>query len=163
MPEWSMGIAAAAEQWPLAVWLRSSGWGYPAVEATHVWGLAVLVGSAVAFDLRLLGVSSRIPVDALARLLLPCARAAFVLAAASGALLFCMQATTFVVLPLFYFKMTAIGIAVVNTTIFHRGVFRTVRRWNESPRTPGPAKAAACVSLAAWTFALVCGRFLAYV
>lgn len=162
MVEAWLGIAAAAENTALAAWLRSSTWGYPAVEAVHIWGLAVLLGTAVAFDLRLLGVASRLPVDALARFLLPCARTAFAIAVFSGALLFSMQATTFATQPLFYIKMGTIALAVINTSIFHRGIFRSVATWNYSPYTPGAAKAAAIVSLVCWTFALICGRWLAY-
>lgn len=158
-----MALAAAAEGSALAVWVRSSTWGYPAVESVHIWGLAVLVGTAVAFDLRLLGVSSRLPVDALARLLLPCARVAFAIAVLSGLVLFSTAATTFAATPLFYVKMAAIAVAVFNTTIFHRGIFRSVAHWNAGAATPGPAKSAAIVSLVAWTCALVCGRWLAYV
>lgn len=163
MFDWWFGIAASAESTALAAWLRSSTWGYPAVEAVHIWGLALLMGTAVAFDLRLLGLASRLPVDALARFLLPCARVGFALAAVSGVLLFIMQATTFAAQALFYIKMTAIAVAVINTSIFHRGVFRSIAAWNYSPYTPGAAKAAAIVSLIAWTFALICGRWLAYV
>lgn len=157
-----MGMAASAEASAIAVWLRSSTWGYPAVEALHIWGLAVLIGTAVAFDLRLLGVASRLPVDALAGFLLPCARVGFGVAVVSGVLLFAMQATTFAAQPLFYVKLASIGVAVANATIFHRGVFRSIAAWNYNPYTPGAAKAAAIVSLIAWTFALICGRWLAY-
>ena len=156
-------FAAWAESTAIATSLRSSAWGYPAVEALHIWGLAVLVGTAVAFDLRLLGVSSRLPVDALARFLLPCARVAFAVALFSGLLLFSMQATTFAVQPLFFLKMGTITVAVINTSIFHRGIFRSVATWNYTPYTPAAAKTAALVSLVAWTIALICGRFLAYV
>lgn len=158
-----MALAAAAEGSALAVWVRSSTWGYPAVESIHIWGLAVLVGAAVAFDLRLLGVSSRLPVDALARLLLPCARVGFAVAAVSGLILFSTGATTFAAQPLFYVKMGAIAVAVLNTTLFHRGIGRSMARWNVASPTPAAARSAAMVSLVAWTFALVCGRWLAYV
>jgi hypothetical protein len=163
MVEAWLQVAAAAEASSTAVWLRSSTWGYPAVEAAHIWGVALLVGTAFAFDLRLLGVASRLPADALARFLLPCARVAFVLVVLSGLLLFAMQATTFARQPLFYVKMATVAVAVLNTSVFHRGVFRSVALWNYSPNTPGPAKAAAIVSLVCWTFALICGRWLAYV
>lgn len=158
-----MALAAAAEGSALAVWVRSSTWGYPAIESIHIWGLAVLVGTAVAFDLRLLGVSSRLPVDALARLLLPCARVAFAIAVLSGLVLFSTAATTFAATPLFYVKMAAIAVAVVNTTIFHRGIVQSIDTWNTAPRTPAAARSAAIVSLVAWTCALICGRWLAYV
>ena len=163
MSGWWLGIAAAVEASSLSAWLRSSAWGYPAVESVHIAGLAILVGTAVAFDLRLLGFGSRLAVDALAGFLLPCARIGLAIAALSGALLFSMQATTFAGQALFYIKMGSIAVAVINATIFHRGVFRSVSTWSYNPYTPGAAKAAAIVSFVAWTVVLICGRWLAYV
>jgi hypothetical protein len=156
-------LAATVESNGLAMWLRSSAWGYPAVETLHIAGLALLFGAAVAFDLRLLGVASLLPVNAVARFLLPLARAGFGLAVASGLCLFMMQARTFAVMPLFFIKMTLVAVAVGNTMIFHRGIFTSVSRWSSASRTPRPARIAAVVSLVCWTMALVCGRFLAYV
>ena len=45
------------EQSAVAVWARESIWAYPALEIGHIAGFSVLVGAAVLFDLRLLGVS----------------------------------------------------------------------------------------------------------
>ncbi len=163
MLEGWVSLAAAVESNVLAAWLRSSAWGYPAVETLHISGLAMLFGTAVAFDLRLLGVASVLPVEGVARLLLPLARIGFGLAVVSGLVLFMMQARTFAVLPLFFVKMAAVAIAVANTMIFHRGIFRSVDRWSHGSRTPHRARVAAVVSLVCWTLALVCGRFLAYV
>ena len=156
-------LMVAMESNALATWLRSSAWGYPAVETLHILGLALLFGTAVAFDLRLLGVPSSLPVDGVARFLLPLARIGFALAVVSGLVLFMMQARTFGVMPLFFVKMATVAIAVTNTMIFHRGIFTSVRRWSDASRTPRRARIAAVVSLVCWTLALVCGRFLAYV
>src|SRR4029453_5100291 len=127
-----MNLAAAVEGNVLATWLRSSAWGYPAVETLHISGLALLFGAAVAFDLRLLGVASLLPVDGVARFLLPLARIGFGLAVLSGLVLFMMQARTFAVMPLFFIKMATVAVAVSNTMIFHRGVFTTVGRGRRS-------------------------------
>lgn len=162
MAEHWLNLAAALEGNILAAWLRSSAWGYPAVETLHILGLALLVGSAACFDMRLLGVAPTLPVDAVARFLLPVARIGFGVAVLSGALLFIMQARTFAVLPLFFVKIGTIAVAVVNTVIFHRGIFTSVDQWQHAS-PPSAAKFAAVVSLACWTMALVCGRFLAYV
>jgi hypothetical protein len=156
-------LAAAVESTVLATWLRSSAWGYPAVETLHIVGLALLFGTAVAFDLRLLGVSSILPVDGVARFLLPLARIGFALTVVSGLTLFIMQARTFAVMPLFFLKMATVALAVANTVIFHGGIARSVARWTHASRTPRRARVAAVVSLVCWTLALVCGRFLAYV
>jgi hypothetical protein len=158
-----LSLAATIEGSALATWLRASAWGYPAVETLHLLGLALLIGSAVAFDVRLLGVAPPLPVHLVARFLLPLARIGFGVAVLSGCVLFMMQARTFAVLPLFFIKMGAIAVAVANTVIFHRGIFASIDAWTDAPRTPGRARVAAVVSLLCWTFALVCGRFLAYV
>jgi hypothetical protein len=163
MLEGWMSLAAAVEGNVVAAWLRSSAWGYPAVETLHISGLALLFGAAVAFDLRLLGVASLLPVDGVARFLLPLARIGFGLAVVSGFVLFMMQARTFAVMPLFFVKMATVAIAVANTMIFHRGIFTSVGRWSHASRAPGRARVAAVVSLVCWTIALACGRFLAYV
>jgi hypothetical protein len=163
MREGWVSLLIAMEDNPLATWLRSSAWGYPAVETLHILGLALLFGTAVAFDLRLLNMPSSPPVDGVARFLLPLARIGFALAVVSGLVLFMMQARTFGVMPLFFVKMAAVAVAVTNTIVFHRGIFTSVRRWSETPSTPRRARIAAVVSLVCWTLALVCGRFLAYV
>jgi hypothetical protein len=158
-----LSLAATVEGNALATWLRSSAWGYPAVETLHIGGVALLFGAAVAFDLRLLGLASLLPVDLVARFLLPLARIGFGLAVVSGLVLFMMQARTFAVMPLFFIKMGTVSIAVANTMIFHRGVYTSIGGWRDASRPPLRARAAAVVSLVCWTFALVCGRFLAYV
>lgn len=163
MLETWVSVADAIEGNALATWLRSSAWGYPAVETVHIWGLALLVGTAVAFDLRLLGVASVLPVDGVARFLLPLARIGFGVAVASGLFLFMMQARTFAVMPLFFVKMGTVAIAVANTVLFHRGVFTSAHEWRQASNPPRRAQLAAIVSLVCWTIALVCGRFLAYV
>src|SRR5690606_27924326 len=106
-----------------AAWIRTSTWAYPAVEVVHLAGLALLIGTAVAFDLRLLGLSSRLPADAMARHLLPWARVGFTLALASGLLLFATQATTYIQQWVFFLKIAAIGTGVANASIFGRGVY----------------------------------------
>lgn len=150
------------EQTSIASSVRSSTWAYPAVEIVHLIGLGLLVGTAVAFDVRLLGGTARLPVDALAAHLLPWARLGLAMLAVTGALLFAANASELIggVLAI---KLAAIMAAVVNATVFHRGVFRTVHGWDWSAQTPGAAKVAALVSLTCWLTALVCGRLLAYV
>ena len=163
MREGWVSLMVAVENNALATWLRSSTWGYPAVETLHILGLALLFGTAVAFDLRLLSMPSSLPVDGVARFLLPLARIGFAVAVVSGLILFMMQARTFGVMPLFFIKMAIVAIAVMNTVIFHRGIYASVRGWSDASHTPRRARIAAAVSLVCWTLALVCGRFLAYV
>ncbi|MBA2354529.1 MAG: hypothetical protein H0V80_07670 [Acidobacteria bacterium] len=156
------GAAVWLEQTPLAAAVRSSTWAYPATEIVHLIGLGLLIGTAVTFDMRLLGVGARLPVALLAAHLLPWSRLGFALLAVTGVLLFAANASTLLNMVL-AIKMASITLAVVNASLFHLGIFKSVDRWDVALPTPGVARLAAVVSLACWTTALVCGRMLAYV
>ncbi|HTV03427.1 MAG TPA: hypothetical protein VMF13_22945, partial [Luteitalea sp.] len=134
------------EQSPLGTAVRTSSWMYPAAEVGHLLGLGLLVGSAVAFDLRLLGVASRLPVDGLAAFLLPVARIGFALLGVTGFLLFAANATTLLT-SIFAIKLGAIGLGCANASLFHRGVFQHVAAWNLDTTPPPRARLTAMVSL----------------
>jgi len=68
----------------LAEWVRLSRWGYAAINALHVLGIALLIGAIVALDLRLLGWRKRLPLHELGRLLQPVAIAGLLLAMVTG-------------------------------------------------------------------------------
>lgn len=150
------------ERSPLAVAMRGWLWLYPAVEVVHIAGFVILVGAAVMFDLRLLGLSRHLPVADLERHLLPWARASLLLVIPSGALMFAAHATEMASNPAFRLKLALIAAAALNAAAFHRGVFRSVKRWNRGTPAPTLAKIAAVVSLVLWTGVLSCGRLLAY-
>jgi hypothetical protein len=147
----------------LSTALRESQWLYPAVETAHLLGLATLVGSAAAFDLRLLGVSRHLPVTATARHLLRCAWGGFATAAASGALLFAAEPVDTAANPAFRVKLVLLAVAGLNAARFHVGPFRTVGGWDRGVPAPRSARIAAAVSLAAWAGVVAAGRLIAYV
>jgi len=147
------GVAVAMRQW---LWL------YPAVEICHILGFVVLVGAAVMFDLRLLGLSRRLPVRDLARHLLPWSRAGLGLVVPSGVAMFAAHATEWAVNRAFWLKLALLVAAGLNALAFDRGVFRSVAVWNRDVPAPAPAKATAIVSLVLWAGVISCGRLLAY-
>jgi hypothetical protein len=137
----------ALESSALAVGLRESAWLYPAVEALHILGVALVVGAAIALDLRLLGLGRALPLEPMAAFLPRVALVAFVaLSVPTGALLFITQAKALAANPVFWAKLVLLGLAAVNAWLFRRGVRRQ----------------AALVSLVTWIGVLFCGRFLAY-
>jgi hypothetical protein len=146
----------------LSTSLRESRWLYPAVETTHLLGLALLVGSAAAFDLRLLGASRRLPVTVAARHLLPCAWAGFAAAGLSGALLFAAEPVETAANPAFRVKLALLAAAGLNAAAFHRGPFRRVAAWDDGV-PPRAARLAAAASLALWAAVVAAGRLIAYV
>lgn len=150
------------EATPVAVAMRQWLWLYPIIEIVHIAGFVVLVGAAVMFDLRLLGVSRPLPVVEVERHLLPWARASLVLVVPSGLLMFAAHATEMATSPVFRLKLGLIGVAAVNAAVFHLGVFRSVAQWNRDTTAPSAARFAAVLSLVCWTGVLSCGRLLAY-
>ena len=151
------------ERSPLATTLREDPWLYPGVEVCHILGFVILVGAAAMFDLRLLGLSRAISVQALAGHLLPWARVGLGLAAPTGLLLFISDATTLAANPAFQVKLVLIALAILNTVVFHRWTARSLSSWDVAQPTPLGAKLAAIASLVLWTGAIVGGRLIAYV
>jgi hypothetical protein len=136
---------------------RQSAWGYAAANVLHLLGMATLLGSVLAFDLRILGVMRVLPVVEMARLLLLLARCGFVLAVASGLVLFSADASHVFVNPAFQMKLVLIGLALLNVAVFHWIVPLT------SDTPPGPAaRISALLSLLVWPAIIICGRMIAY-
>lgn len=145
-----------------AVAIRQSLWLYPMLEIMHITGIALLVGPAFLFDLRLLGFSKHLPVQALAQHLLPWSRRGLLLIVPSGILLFFTNATTLGYDPVFGVKMILLIAAGFNALVFHRFIFRPVLSRNENTILPRPAKITACISIIVWLAIIACGRLLAY-
>ncbi|CAM3100569.1 hypothetical protein BZK31_13305 [Pseudomonas floridensis] len=147
---------------PLGQAMRDQVWLYPAIEVVHILGFAVLVGSVVLFDLRLLGWSKDIPITALARHLLSWALTALLLIVPAGLMMFAAHPNDFASNGVFILKLCLIAAAGVNAMLFHMGVYRSVAHWNTRLATPCLAKCQAVLSIALWIGVVTCGRLLAY-
>lgn len=156
------GWLEALEGTSLSAAMRGSLWLYPAVETVHLLGLALLVGCAAAWDLRLLGVSRHLPAGATARHLLRFAFIGFGVAVPSGALLFAADPVAIAANPAFRWKLALIAVAGLNALRFHLRVFRGADAWDRGAPAPRGARVAAAVSLAAWAGTVTAGRLIAY-
>ena len=155
---WLVWLETTALAGAMRHWL----WLYPIVEIAHIIGFVVLVGAAVMFDLRLLGVSPALPTSAMARHHLPWARVALLLVIPSGLMMFMAHATEFAENPAFRLKLILLAAAGLNALFFHRGVFRSVAGWEVDTGVPVKARVAAVLSLVLWAGVISCGRLLAY-
>jgi len=143
----------------LSTWLRESPslWAFPFVLILHTVGLAFFVGTNVAWDVRVLGFSLGIPLEALRRYFL-LMWAGFWVNAFSGVLLLIAYPTKALTNPLFYAKLALIAFGVVLA-------FRIRREVNglAAPADAPPmARMLAAVSLACWIAVIFAGRLLAY-
>jgi hypothetical protein len=147
MPDFLHSLLMLLQASPLGDTVRNAGYLYPVLEAIHIIGIALLVGPAFTFDLRLLGIGqSVVSVTTAARVLLPISHIGLVVAGAGAA-------------P---WKFGLLLLALLNVPVFHYGVYRDVDQWTNSKRTPLAARAAAGLSMLAWTGVVFAGRLLAY-
>ena len=143
--------------------IRQSLWLYPTLEIIHITGIALLVGAAFMFDLRLLGYSKSLSVSGLSRYLLPWSRRGFWLIIPSGILLFSTNAKALGADLTFWLKMSLLIAAGINVLIFHRLVYpHLLQDFGGTARTALAAKISALVSILLWIAIISCGRLLAY-
>jgi hypothetical protein len=150
------------EQLAFAKAMREWLWLYPSVEIVHIFGLAILVGSVVMFDLRVLGLSKGISVRALSRHLLPWSVGALVLIVPTGFLMFSAHASDFIANRAFQLKMALLFTAGLNAVFFRTGPYQTVKAWDVAVPAPLLAKLSVAVSILLWIAIISCGRLLAY-
>lgn len=150
------------ERSTVAAAIRDSVWLYPAVEILHITGFVVLVGAAAMFDLRLLGLSPRLPVEQVAAYLLPVSRVSLLIVVPSGLALFASDATSLWSNPALRLKLVLLACAGTNAYAFHRWCVPSVSAWSVNRPTPLRARLAAVTSLLLWTAVISCGRLIAY-
>lgn len=134
--------------------LASHPWAYPAFEALHLVGVALLFGGLVVFELRLLGLARALDLAALARLVLPLALLGFALCAFSGLCMFATQPQELLANPAFRAKLVLLMLAGANAAWFHaRGSLAL---------GDAAARAQGLLSLGIWLAVIICGRWIAY-
>lgn len=151
------GLLTALSQSDIAIYLRFSRWGYAAVNTAHVLGIALLVGSAVPLDLRLMGAWRRIAHRDLARVLVPVAGAGLAIAVITGFLLFSVRAGEYASLNVFRVKMALLALGAVSAVSAHLWF----GRWLETASRRQLFRMGA-VSLMCWLCVLVAGRMIAF-
>ena len=150
-------LFAALEGTALAQSLRSSRWLYAGVNAAHIFAIALLIGSVVPLNLRLLGVWRGISREAVVRVLAPVAASGLILALLTGPLLFAVRAREYSGVEFLQLKLLFIAVGVLSTLALcwtHGFLLKDAPR----ARLAGHA----ILSTVCWLGALVCGRLIAF-
>lgn len=154
-------LIAWIEGTALAEWVRVSTIGYPMMITLHSVGLAVVVGVAVAVDLRLLGRFRSVPFSSL-RTFFTVAWIGFLINFLSGVALFSSQATTYVTNVPFLIKMAFVLAGAATVGAIQSTVAKVGDGHGADAVVPGSARGLAIVSLLVWLGAIVTGRLIAY-
>ncbi|MXW90597.1 MAG: hypothetical protein F4114_00840 [Rhodospirillaceae bacterium] len=150
-------LFAALEGTALAQTLRSSRWLYAGVNAAHIFAIALLIGSVVPLNLRLLGVWRGIPREAVVRVLAPVAAGGLILALVTGPLLFSVRAREYSGIEFLQLKLIFIAVGVLSTLALCRAHGFLLK---DAPRARLAGHA--ILSTVCWSGALVCGRLIAF-
>jgi len=135
-------------------WIATHPWLYPMLEALHVVGIALLLGSLTLLELRVWGFGAALPMAPLARLALPLTLAGFALAAGTGLTMFASQPAELLANRVFVVKLSLLVLAGLNAASFHaRGGLQSLDR---------VARVQTLISLGLWLAVIICGRWIAY-
>jgi hypothetical protein len=150
-------LLAMLEATAPAQYLRTSRWVYAGVSGGHVLGIALLVGSVVSLNLRLLGFWPATPLQALTRVIVPVAVVGLALAVVTGALLFSVRATEYAQVTFLQVKVLLVALGVLSAVLIHRTYGLTLEGASQERRSWH-----AVISIACWLGALACGRLIAF-
>ena len=154
-----------------AVWLRSTSiseairvlpWLWPVCEIVHFIGLSMLIGVIGFFDLRLLGLFARVPLNA-AWSLMPWGKAGFGLAMITGLTFFIGAPDQYVTNVAFYAKLAFLLIAGLNAVCFEKIYGPDVAASDACGATSLTFKAIGAVSIVCWFLVIYWGRMLPFV
>ena len=151
------------ENWPIS-WEIGGTWLFPLLESIHVIAAALVVGSILWVDLRLLGIAAtHYSISTLNRELVPWAWSAFIVASITGFGMFITRAASHVVNPAFQWKVFLLVLAGLNMTYFHYRVYRHVEKWDDVVATPTQLKITGSLSLVLWAGVMLAGRWVGHI
>lgn len=142
--------------------IGQSAWGYPIFEVIHLVGIMILVGSVTLVDLRLLGLTQKLPVKMTSGYLLRWTWIGFLLIIFSGVSLFISDGAQFLRNPVFITKICLLSVAGLNAALFHLRVYSGVAEWDINVTPPLSAKCFAAMSMVLWICVVGLGRLIAY-
>lgn len=154
------GTLAALTDWPGARALRASWIAYLLVNATHILGVALLLGAILVLDLRLFGAFGSVPLAVMGPLQLRVAAFGFGLAVLTGAWLFSVRPVDYAANPAFQIKLALLAAALANIGLQHANP-RFRQAMAGAPVTT-TVRACAAASIVLWIALLVAGRWIGF-
>ena len=155
----------------IVAWLQStalshtmvqSPWLWPLCETLHFIGLALLIGTAGLFDLRLMGLLKAVPVSA-AMQMRPWAALGIAINLVTGTMFLAGAPDQYVANPAWWWKVLFLLIAIVNIAFFETRQGRRMLTMSGEEDTPLSFKIAGAVSIIAWLGVMYFGRMLPFI
>lgn len=144
----------------IGTFIRDSVWLFPVIESFHLIGLAVLGGSVLIVDLRLLGLGvNQVSIPTVAKVCQPWFRFGIILMFSTGIPLFLSEATKCYYSPFFWIKMGALFFALVITFSLRRKIISKtdnviLRNWTTC--------SIGLLSMSSWFTVSAAGRWIGF-
>jgi uncharacterized membrane protein YgdD (TMEM256/DUF423 family) len=149
---------------PPSVFIQEhNSWTIPTIQSIHIVGIALVMGSVLMIDLRILGSAwadqtLRQTVNRFG----PWLTGALWLLLATGILMVIGEPVRELVTFSFWLKMVLVAIGAVVATIFQRALHRHEQQWEDTLVHRRSIKTLAIVTFLIWVCIIVLGRLIAY-
>ena len=138
-------------------------WAIPVIQSIHIVGIALVMGSVLMIDLRILGWAGT---DQTLRQTTsrfgPWLTGSLWLMLATGILMVIGEPVRELVTFSFWLKMTLVGVGAVVAVMFQRTLRRHEPQWEDALVQRGSIKTMAVLTFFVWAFIIVLGRLIAY-
>ena len=151
------------EEWTISWTIGGTNW-FPLLESIHVIAAAMVVGTILWVDLRLIGVAAvQYPITTMSRELVPWTWGAFVIATITGIGMFITRAASHVLYPAFQSKMVLLVLAGLNMAYFHFKLYKDIAQCDSLAITSIQLKIAGSLSLFLWAGVMLAGRWIGHI
>jgi hypothetical protein len=138
-------------------------WTVPAIQSVHIVGIALVMGSVLMIDLRILGLAwADQTLRQTTRRFGPWLTGSLWLLLATGLLMVIGEPVRELVTFSFWLKMTLVAIGALVAVLFQRALRRHERQWEDTLVHRSSVKALAIVTFLTWACIIVLGRLIAY-
>jgi hypothetical protein len=149
---------------PPSVFIQEhNAWAIPAIQSIHIVGIALVMGSVLMIDLRILGWAW---VDQTLRQTVarfgPWLTGSLWLLLATGILMVIGEPVRELVTFSFWLKMALVAVGTVVAVLFQRALSRHDQHGENSLASQPSVKALAILTFLVWAFVIVLGRLIAY-
>ena len=158
----SHAIVLALKSTWLSQQMTTQPWLWAICETLHFIGLALLIGAAGFFDLRLMGFMRRIPVATV----LPVRRwaaAGVIINLVTGTMFFVGAPDQYIKNPAWWGKVAFLVIAMLNIAFFETRLGARLLSIEDGQDTPVSFKVAGAISIVSWFMVLYFGRMLPFI
>jgi uncharacterized membrane protein SirB2 len=142
--------------------IRDTAWIIPVVQSVHILAIAVVMGSVLLLNLRVVGIiGAGEAKDVFTRRYLPWVWNGLVVLLISGIILIVGEPGRDLENSTFWTKMVLVGCAIALTLILEQPVVRRATFW-DVPGRRWMSRVLACLAMGCWVGIVLCGRWIAY-